>query len=207
MNYSDKSQYLCHVASVGFVNKTSLTVNTDKGSLLQLWKGGFLDMAPEWHERGVGAGTPVGLLTKLSNLPSVASLPTATSAWPDSLPDLKFKGYYTQQDQSVKFSYALGEAMAVDDVYSALNTLLGISRELKITSNTTLKSYYVLLISGSEVEASANNTFWIKDKNLMVILPENAVKASIMKGDGVQYLVVRLPDQEKTFSYKYSFLW
>src|SRR5205085_8880292 len=53
-----------HAVNVGSVQQVHYTYDMDKGMIVQLWRGGFLDATPMWHSRGDGSSRAVGMVHK-----------------------------------------------------------------------------------------------------------------------------------------------
>jgi hypothetical protein len=69
----------------------SYSYDLDNGALVQVWKGGFLDATPMWHDRGDGHADPLGQRFTAGRYPAIGPF---TGAWPDSLgPDAANSAY------------------------------------------------------------------------------------------------------------------
>jgi hypothetical protein len=72
-----------HGIGVGSIEQLHYTYDADKGMIVQIWRGGFLDATPMWHERGDGSSKPAGSVQYFGKpAPGIAKLATADAAWP-----------------------------------------------------------------------------------------------------------------------------
>jgi hypothetical protein len=62
-----KGQRVVHAVSVGSPTNLHYTYDLDKGTVLQVWRGEFLDATPMWHDRGDGSSRPRGSVTLLGD--------------------------------------------------------------------------------------------------------------------------------------------
>ncbi len=56
-----------HAVSVGSPSNLHYTYDLEKGTVLQVWRGEFLDATPMWHDRGDGSSRPRGSVTLLGD--------------------------------------------------------------------------------------------------------------------------------------------
>jgi hypothetical protein len=102
---------------VGYPEKINLAFDANELRLAMIWKGGFIDAARHWTDRGVGFEGPLGDdVLALGAGPSFAILATPNSAWPGSAKDKgqKFLGYTLTKDERPTFRYAVGDARIED---------------------------------------------------------------------------------------------
>lgn len=84
-----------HCLSVGSPEGVNYTLDLNRGSLLQFWKGPFADVTEMWHDRGEPQILhPMGAANTTKGQVDWAILADPnTTIWPDSLTDLIYKGY------------------------------------------------------------------------------------------------------------------
>src|SRR5690606_26982116 len=94
------------------------TYDLDNGSLVQLWRGGFLDATPMWHERGDGSSRPQGSLQLLIKNPAltIAQLNSQQDPWKIDTTGSSFrpKGYILNGHRNPVFQYKV-YGVAVED--------------------------------------------------------------------------------------------
>lgn len=67
----DEDQRLTHVMAVGDPTGVHYAFDMGNGTLAAVWKGGFANATPMWHDRGDGSFRPAGSPVYLSNSPSL----------------------------------------------------------------------------------------------------------------------------------------
>jgi hypothetical protein len=70
-----------HGVNVGSPEQVHYTYDLDKGMIVQIWRGGFLDATPMWHDRGDGSSRPAGSVQYLGK-----PVPGILKNWPARKP-------------------------------------------------------------------------------------------------------------------------
>ncbi len=193
---------LTHTISVGSLDKIHFTYNPLQGSLIQIWKGGFMDVTDMWHERGEPqTARPLGNPLKFLNAPTFGVLNSPTDPWADSLKfdDIRFKGYALNQNGYPTFKYEW-QGLAVEDEIIIENHQ--VLRTLKATGS--LNNLYARLVSAKSITDLGNNFFVINDREYYIDLKSSA-KAIIRESNGLKELVI--PYQPKNGSIQYAIIW
>jgi hypothetical protein len=103
-----------HVVSVGDASGIHYAYDLDRGGLLKMWKGPFLEVTEMWHGRGIEqVAEPRGSVISRTGAPDAAFLADRETAWPDSLaPDTDFEyvGYELNSEGWPTFEYRLQDA-------------------------------------------------------------------------------------------------
>ncbi len=115
-----KGMRVTHGVSVGSPDKVHYTYDLDKGAVVQVWRGDFLDATPMWHDRGDGSsrptgmvqhmGTPVLFLSKLVSPEAVWIADTTGSGFrpkgyvldPSDLPTFRYQSYGAMVDDKIR---------------------------------------------------------------------------------------------------------
>ncbi|MBK6931206.1 MAG: DUF1080 domain-containing protein [Saprospirales bacterium] len=193
---SGKPKRLVHPISVGYPEGLSYTYNLENGALVQVWKGGFLDATPMWHDRGDGHAEPLGSVLLLGDTPPLAPF---TGAWPDSLgPDAAFRlhGYRLDARGNPAFQYTV-YGIQVEDRISPQENGKGLSREIHIAGTPTPDLAF-RIAAGQRIEQVAENTWAVDDKRYYVRLfakPEIRTTASgqeliLLATESIQYHLI-----------------
>ncbi len=193
-----------HVVSVGSLNQTNYSYDVKQGALLQIWRGGFLDVTDMWNRRGVlQLAIPLGSVISLSAAPSFATLANENASWPDSImfDDMHNKGYTLDKDRIPAFRYELAGYSVSDKISPQLNgeSLL---RELKVTNAP--ENLYCRIAAAKAIEARGKGLYIIGDKSYYIQLDERS-KASIRETPNGQELIV--PVSNTTSQLIYSIIW
>ncbi|RPE08484.1 DUF1080 domain-containing protein [Chitinophaga lutea] len=153
-----------HAVSVGSPEKVHYTYDLDKGMLVQVWRGNFLETTPMWHERGNGTARPLGALQRfgtpfftLGKLSGEAAAWVADSAGTGYRP----KGYVLDAQDRPTFRYQI-YGSAVTDVIRVTDNGHGIYREITVASPAV--DLYAKLAEGEQIEMIEKDFYVIDGK-------------------------------------------
>ena len=188
-------QRVVHAVSVGSPLKLHYTYDMEKGSVVQVWRGGFLDATPMWHERGDGSSRPAGSVVHFGKSTYfLQKLSSAQAEWPKDSTGTGYrpKGYKLDKDDRPAFRYQL-YGSAVQDALTVLDNGQGIKRE--VTVQAPVAGLYALLATGKNIELLPGGLYII-DKTYYIQVNEAAgAQAVIRTSNGAQELL--LPVKEK----------
>ncbi|ULQ51174.1 3-keto-disaccharide hydrolase [Flavihumibacter fluvii] len=189
-------QRIVHAVSVGSPTKLHYTYDMEKGNLVQVWRGGFLDATPMWHERGDGSSRPAGsvvlfgtssfFLQKLSSQQQAWSTDSAGTGY-------RPKGYQLDKEDRPAFRYQLYGSNVVDAMV-ALENGQGIKRE--ITVKGPAQNLHALLARGKNIELLPGGLYIIDDKAYYIQVNDNGGAQPILRTSGGQQELL-LPVKEK----------
>lgn len=97
------SRRVVHAISVGHPSGIHYTYDQDKGSLIQFWRGNYLNTTPMWHDRGDGNSVPLGSVMHLTDTQNVIHSGT-----------FRPKGYQLDENEYPAFIYSLGNTTITD---------------------------------------------------------------------------------------------
>ncbi|WP_339751519.1 DUF1080 domain-containing protein [Algoriphagus aquimarinus] len=153
------SKRLSHVVSVASKEQVNYAYDMETGTLIQVWRGLFLDATPMWNSRGNGVSIPRGAVINLSN-PAVNAVSSDYSA----SEEFRTKGYQLKNgSEDIIFSYLLNGESVKDEI-KVLETGKGINRSVsgigngfyKVAAGTEIqkinKGYYLLPETGLYLE-------------------------------------------------------
>ncbi len=187
---------IVHAVSVGSPDKVHYTYDMDKGAIIQVWRGSFLDATPMWYSRGDGSSRPVGAVQRFGKSSfTLAKLSSADAPWvTDSMvTDFSPKGYQLDKTDAPTFRYLLGGAM-VEDAVRILNNAEGISREISLKNGTG--NYFAKLAEGSSIEEAGNALYLIDGKSYYLRIDDaGGSKPVIRDVNGGKVLLI--PVQQK----------
>lgn len=193
---------MVHAVSVGSPAGVHYTYDMDNGTIAQVWRGGFLDATPMWHERGDGSSRATGSVLILGK-PALnfGMLSTSSANWKTDTVGTGFrpKGYVLDMENRPVFKYII-YGRAVSDTIRVLQNNEGISRELVIQDPA--KDLYVRLAEANTIEDAGNGLYLLDDKSYYLKI-ENAgsLKPVIREANNKKELII--PVQNKI---KYSIL-
>src|SRR5690606_31588130 len=125
-----------HAVSVGSPTNLHYSYDLDKGAVIQLWRGNFLDVTPMWNGRGNGTSRPTGTVQHFGTPTlTVAKLSNPQAAWINVITATSFtiNGYELDDQDSTSFSYSI-LGTTVKDSTVVLEDGKGISRTITLTN-------------------------------------------------------------------------
>lgn len=192
----EKRQRVVHAVSVGSPTNLHYTYDLDKGAVLQVWRGEFLDATPMWHDRGDGSSRPRGSVTLLGN--DMVLGKSAKGKWQADTTGSGYrpKGYVLDDQDVPTFQYqAFGSA--VTDYISVVNNQY-FERIIKV--NNPSKDLVARLADGSNIEKVADGLYAVDNKSYYIQLADKSIKPEIRSADGAQELLVPVTNGEVKYS-------
>ena len=190
-----KTIRVTHGVSVGSPELVHYTYDLDKGALVQVWRGSFLDATPMWHDRGDGSSRPLGMVQRmgapvlfLTRLASPQANWTADTTGSGYRP----KGYILDGSDRPTFRYQ-SYGSSIDDKIRVLPEGQGIRREVTITNPAS--GLYTRLASGTSISALENGMYLVDEHEYVRIDDAGGAKPTIRESGGRQELIV--PVKEK----------
>ena len=186
-----------HAISVGSPEQVHYTYDMDHGTLVQVWRGGFIDATPMWHDRGDGSSRPQGAVQHLMKQPelTLAKLSSANSAWVEDTTGSAFrtKGYKLDKNNQPTFRYQM-HGTSVEDALQVLEGGKGVQRNIRVQS--PVKNLYVRLAEGSSIEQTSKGMYLIDGKAYYLRLDDAGGQKPIVRNiGGKQELIVPMGNQ------------
>jgi hypothetical protein len=192
-----------HAVSVGSPQQVQYTYDMDRGSIIQVWRGGFLDATPMWHSRGDGSSRPAGSVIRFGKpVPSLAVLSGPDAPWPkDSVgTGYRPKGYRLDPDDRPTFLYQVYNTM-VKDKNLVMDGRQGIHREIEI--DKPVVGMFFRLAEADKIELASDGTYLIDDKTYYIRVEDPvAIKPVIRDSNGHKQLIIPV---QKNLSYSIIF--
>lgn len=185
-----KRTRVTHAISVGSPDNVHYTYDMDKGALVQVWRGRFLDTTPMWHDRGDGSSRPMGMVQRMGTpMLFLAKLPSGQANWTTDTTGTGYrpKGYVLDNSDRPTFRYQT-YGSSVDDKIRVLEQGQGLQRELTVTNPSG--DLYARLASGSTISAMDNNMYLIDGQEYIRIDDLGGAKPTIRESAGGQELIV-----------------
>ncbi len=179
-----------HAISVGSPEQVHYTYDLDKGALVQVWRGSFLDATPMWHERGDGSSRPMGMVQRLGTpVLFLSKMASPQSNWIADTTGSSYrpKGYVLDESDRPTFRYQSYGA-SIDDKIRVLPDGKGIQRELTITNPAS--DMYARLISGTTISAIENGLYLVDGQEYVQLDDIAGAKPTIRDSNGRQELLV-----------------
>jgi Domain of Unknown Function (DUF1080) len=163
-----RTHRVTHGISVGdAATAVHYTYDLDNGSLVQVWRGAFLDATPMWHDRGDGSARPLGLVQRFGKPAlALAVLPTPDAPWPTDTTGSAYRphGYALDDHDRPTFRYTTF-GHRVTDQLQALPNGQGISRVVTVTNPDA--ALRLRIASGNQIETLPSGLYLI-DKTVYV---------------------------------------
>jgi hypothetical protein len=188
-----------HGIGVGSTEQLHYTYDADKGMIVQIWRGGFLDATPMWHERGDGSSKPAGSVQYFGKpAPGIAKLAADDAAWPADTngTNYKPKGYTLDADGRPTFKYTLYGA-AVSDASMVIPGGQGLRREMNVTGS--VDGLVMRLAQGSKIEMLKNGLYSVDEQYYIRLDEGTTYKPTVRSSGGMQELIIPVK-QKLTYS-------
>lgn len=187
---------IVHAVSVGSPLKLHYTYDQEKGCLVQVWRGEFLDATPMWHERGDGSSRPAGALVVFGGSDFfLRKLASPQDAWPtDSLgTGYRSKGYKLDKDDRPAFRYQIFGSN-VTDAITVLGNGQGMKRELSVQG--PVQGLYARIARANNITLMPGGLYIIDDKLYYLRIDDaGGAQPIIRSSNGQQELLI--PVKEK----------
>ncbi|QIP17241.1 DUF1080 domain-containing protein [Spirosoma aureum] len=189
-NTQGKTIRVTHGISVGSPEQVHYTYDLDKGAVVQVWRGLFLDATPMWHDRGDGSSRPLGMVQRMGApvlfLTKLAS-PQANWVTDTTGSGYRPKGYVLDGSDRPTFRYQ-SYGSIVDDKIRVLEAGQGIKREVTIA--TPADNLYARLASGSVISPLENGMYLIDGQEYLRIDDAGGAKPIVRESNGQKELLV-----------------
>lgn len=183
-----------HAISVYSPKLAHYTYDLEHGTLVQVWRGDFLDATPMWNNRGNGASVPMGAVQHLTTQPApmVARLASRRAEWPENAESFRQRGYTLDWLNQPTFRYeAYGTEF--EDTIRALDGARGIRREL--TVDDEVRGLYVRLAVADAIEEVDDDLYLIGDKDYYIELDDTDEDPILRRIGGRVELIVPLEEE------------
>lgn len=192
-----------HAVSVGSPQQMHYTYDLDKGMIVQVWRGGFLDATPMWHSRGDGSSRPSGSVLRFGKpIMALQTLSSADAAWSADTTSTGYrpKGYILDANDRPTFRYQIYNTL-VNDMSRIIDGNQGIHREISIEN--PVANLYLRLAEADTIEMPSEGFYLLNDKSYYLRMDDpGAAKPIIRNSNGHKELIVPV---QKKISYSILF--
>ena len=187
---------ITHAVNVGSARLMHYTYDMDRGMIVQLWRGGFLDATPMWHSRGDGSARPAGVVQRFGKpMPAIEQLSSPGAPWRGDTTGsgYRMKGYVVDDSDRPVFRYIIYNTL-VNDRSQVLPNNGGIQRE--ITLQNPVANLYMRLAQADTIELVSDGLYLVGDKSYYLRLSDPAkAKPVIRTANGHRELLVPIQDK------------
>lgn len=204
MNHGGKKK--THVISVAGPPGISYSYDLQTGSLLQCWRGDFVETTLMWHDRGEPQlAEPLGSVLLFPGKPVVAALRDKNAAWPDSSTNYNYIGYDIGSSGHPVIKYSIDkiqvrESLAIEESGQKL------SHTIDVTSPGGVE-IWSRIAEGSTITRLPNGLYAINDKEFYIQLPDKTETFTRKTSGNDMELLVPLKLKDNSGSIKYNIIW
>ncbi len=197
----DRKRRLTHTMAVGEPGGSNYIYDLKSGTLVCMWRGGFVDATPMWFGTGDGSFRPVGAVQYLFMEPQLALLDHQQAPFPNqSGEDFRGKGYALDENGKPVFTYLYKGGTVTDKLAPDQGGRM-IRRTVSF-SNLAAGQVYYKLAEGSRITGLLDGSYAVDDKQYYLRL-ESETKPFIREVAGKQELVVKVKGQP----IQYDIIW
>ncbi len=147
----DPANRQTHAMAVGDPAEVHYVFDMESGSLLQTWRGGFIDLRNMWDNRGQAqTALPLAAPLNPASRTNWAWLESPAEAWPDTVQDegtYQFEQYELDAEGRPTFTYRWGPTLVTDQVQPDENGNL--TRQLRLEG--AADGLYLALAQGQHI--------------------------------------------------------
>jgi hypothetical protein len=178
-----------HSVNVGSPTTVHYTYDLDKGSIVVLWKGDFLNASSMWIERGDGSSKVRGKATYFGKPAlTLAKLSSDQATWLADTTGTGYKptGYKLDDTGLPTFMYKIYGAQ-ISDASRVLPNGEGIQRI--ITTPAAITGMYARLASAKQIVKVSEALYTIDDKAYQLRLDDGVIPVIRLSAEGQELLV------------------
>lgn len=188
-----KRTRVVHAVNVGSPSNLHYTYDLDKGAVLQVWRGDFLDATPMWHNRGDGSSRPRGSVTLFGNDMTLGKI-NGQSKWVTDTTGSGYrpKGYILDEADVPTFQYtAFGSP--VTDYISVVNNQY-FERIIKVSNPAS--GLVARVANGTSIEKISDGLYAVNGRSYYIQLADKKAKSEVRTADGQQELLIPVSNGE-----------
>lgn len=185
-----------HAVSVGSPEQVHYTYDMDHGALIQIWRGGFLDATPMWHDRGDGSSRPLGTVQRFGNpMLTIEKLASPETAWvTDTIGSAYIpKGYKLNKSDVPTFLYQVYGSL-IEDAITVIENGQGIRRQLTVQNPSG--TYYARLAGASSIEEASGGMYLVDGKSYYIRIDDAGGAKPLIRDNGSRKELI-VPVQNK----------
>ncbi|MEL6676857.1 MAG: family 16 glycoside hydrolase, partial [Bacteroidota bacterium] len=204
--FAKEKRRIVHAISVGHAQKAHFTYDPDRASLVQAWRGGFLNTTPMWNNRGDGSARPLGTVLDLGDAADPGLLLKPQADWEATLAEqlgYKFRGYTLDDTGTPTFRYEIDGQM-ISDKISPRESEPGLQRSIGFPASMPIELHY-RLAAGATIEEVDKNLYSIEG-SYYVSIPKKQ-KVRIRSIGQHQEIILTAPANSPAQDLQYEIIW
>lgn len=194
----EQSKRITNAINIGDPTQIHYTYDLNQGSLVQIWRGDFLNTTPMWHNRGNGVSVPMGAVLQLAPTPQMMQV-QADKSFSTSFVEgsYQYKAYRVDENNRPTFQYKAYGVEVNDQILPKMNRQ-GLQRKLQFSGYPDGKIMYCLA-EGKSIEKVNKEVYAIGDAAYFI---KTSASVTIQKlPDGRQALVFKV-DAKNDLAYE-----
>jgi hypothetical protein len=196
-----------HVIAVGEPGGANYARDLDKGALLQIWRGDFLETTPMWHGRGeTQLALPQGSVIAFAAKPTLAFLADQQAAWPDSNAAYTNRGYDVSPAGRPVFKYNLGAA-SVREALEPADNGRQFSHTFSIQAGPATPDLWCRLAEGTDITPLGKGWYAVNDKQYFIQVSGKAKALVRTTAQGTRELLLPVKASPQGAQVRYSIVW
>lgn len=197
----EETKRITNAINIGDPNQLHYTYDLNQGSLVQIWRGRFLNATPMWNNRGNGVSVPRGAVLPLTANPQLLQQQSdgnLSAKFSDNV--YRYKSYRVDSDNRPTFHY-VAYGLKVSDQITPQNDRKGMRRKLTFSGQPKNQLVYCLA-AAEKVERIEKGLYIIGDAQYY-IQSDHALNIKAM-ADNQQALVFPVSG---TSDLQYQIIW
>ncbi|MEM6316814.1 MAG: family 16 glycoside hydrolase [Bacteroidota bacterium] len=194
------AKIITNAINVGDPEGLHYTYDLNQGSLVQVWRGDFLNMTPMWYNRGNGQSEALGVIAHLTPNPQIVE--QATVSMTNQAPPkdwYRYRSYTVDEHNRPTFHYE-AYGLQVADQLAPSEGQKAIQRQLKIEGTTDRKLAFCL--AEGQAITKLSKDLYLVDEQYYVEVADATKVASL--AEGKQGLIVPISG---TTTLDYKIVW
>jgi hypothetical protein len=199
-----------HVISVGDPSGINYSYDLDQATLLQVWRGDFLNVTEMWYERGEPqVASSMGAAISFKGKSVIGIVTDNKAPLPDTLndrTDLLYKGYSLDGNGYPTFNYTY-KTITLKDSFVPLPMARGINHVISLSNTPSSGTLLIRLGEGKEITEVSENIYALDDQRYYIkFIPSGNSKPFIRTVADKKELVISVSAGSSS-QITYSLLW
>lgn len=207
MFQGEKRTKVIHLGDPSGIN---YAYDLDAGSLLKVWRGGFVNVGDMWENRGISQlAVPLAPAVEIIGEPTLARIDNMGRSWPDSMPDgIGFhpRGYTIDGSGYPAFSYSAYEILVEDKIVpDPLNGV--VKREISFSGASPAAMMWGLIARGKHIRKINQHQYSIGGNYYIIADQELAEIMEIRTAGDMEELIIPVMKGTDHTKVAYSIVW
>lgn len=196
-----------HTVAVGQPGGANYAIDLNRGELLNVWRGDFVETTPMWYGRGeTQLMLPLGNVIEFAGKPTLAVLPNKDAEWPQEIDGFAYTEYEVLKNGDPVILYEM-PGVTIRETFETGDSGKKLVHSLSVTAEDESKQLYCLVAHGSKIEKLPNGLYAIDDKSYYVEFERKTSPILRTTSDGSQELILPVQLKDNMGKVTYSIVW